>query len=601
MNVIVSIVIANYNYGRYLESAIDSVLAQCARPICFNGRNVLPIKGTTFSAELIICDACSSDGSVPIIKRHENALAWWCSEKDGGQSEAFNKGFRHSSGEWLTWLNADELLCKGVLRKFCKLVSKKPAAQWVSGNYLGFDDEDGKIRSVTWGPHANIPFLRREHTPFPVFGPTSFWRRDVYNKVGPIDERLHYAMDFDYWQRLTMAGVRQTRLNCVCWAFRIHRDSKTSGDQSLALISRRKSEMEYIKDKTGYDYDFHLRNPYYILWLMWRVFDGSLLIKPFVKLRYIGKCINRHSSVQLLCPYRLNDYQFYMQWFSEAWSRSALPLKNEIRLPWNLKLLIGKLNCWFYTGRHKKKLLVCSGGRPEYFAWPWCYFYEIVPVIWDCWPKYWSYLARFVRKMRVKTIFLTSSIAADYLRQEIPSLDAVWLPEGIDCDKYHNGGLLIDRNVDILELGRQYKPVHEAIIGYRFRKDPVHLFQKGNALLFPDLDELVKGLSSSKIVICYPRCDTHPEQAGRVETMTQRYWECMLSGALIAGRAPQELIDFCGYNPVIELGNEPAAVLDDVLQHIEQYQALADKNFRFALENASWDKRIDIVKAHVGI
>ena len=79
-----------------------------------------------------------------------------------------------------------------------------------------------------------------------------------------------------------------------------------------------------------------------------------------------------------------------------------------------------------------------------------------------------------------------------------------------------------------------------------------------------------------------------------METLTQRYWECMLSGTLIVGHAPKELVDLLGYNPVIELetdediGNRFSQILDN----ISSYQELADKNLAAARENASWDTRM---------
>ena len=64
------IVIANYNYGRFLPDAIESVVSQ-------------RMGG---SVELIICDAGSTDCSIDVIKKYEKNIKWWCSEKDGGQS-----------------------------------------------------------------------------------------------------------------------------------------------------------------------------------------------------------------------------------------------------------------------------------------------------------------------------------------------------------------------------------------------------------------------------------------------------------------------------------------------------------------------------------
>ena len=106
---------------------------------------------------------------------------------------------------------------------------------------------------------------------------------------------------------------------------------------------------------------------------------------------------------------------------------------------------------------------------------------------------------------------------------------------------------------------------------------------------------MAAGIRDAKMAICYPQCDTDPQRCGDVETMTQRYWECMLSGTLMIGRAPQELIDLCGYNPVITLGEHPAQQIEKILNHIEAYQTLVDRNRLFAEQNADWSKRIPLV------
>ena len=110
MTPILSIVIANYNYGRFLEDAIQSVVAQ----------------GMGDWIELIICDGGSTDNSVEVIKKYSDKIAWWVSEKDGGQSAAFNKGFAHAHGRFLTWLNADDVMMPGTIDAFVKAVDEHP-------------------------------------------------------------------------------------------------------------------------------------------------------------------------------------------------------------------------------------------------------------------------------------------------------------------------------------------------------------------------------------------------------------------------------------------------------------------------------------------
>ena len=303
-NPVLSIVIANYNYGRFLGDAIKSIIAQDA------GDKI----------EVIICDAASTDNSVEVIKKYACGLppntdrsewagnsnlqaanakliSWWCSEKDGGQSSAFNKGFSHSRGEWLTWLNADELYAEGTLKAFFALVDRNPNAQWITGNYVNFNESDKMITHVTWGPHTSPSFLSNQHYPLAVFGSTSFWRKSAYDQVGPIDEKLHYAMDMDYWARLVMAGYRQTRLNHYCWLFRDHDQSKTVGNQTEASWAKRNAEKKYHTAKNGYYYQFKLSNPWYVLWLVWRFFDGSVFVRWYKRLTLVGKKVNVLTGV----------------------------------------------------------------------------------------------------------------------------------------------------------------------------------------------------------------------------------------------------------------------------------------------------------------
>ena len=288
--IIATIVIANFNYGRFLPAAIESVLRQCGAPARDDaGRKILPIHGCDGFVELVICDAGSKDDSLDIITRYEDNLAWWCSEPDGGQSAAFNKGFRHGRGKFVSWLNADEEYLPGTFACLAKKIASHPDSKWITGNMLTFDETTRRISYVTWGPHWQPWFLTRNRACLDVFGPTSFVRRDVYEAIGPINENFHYSMDLEYWARLTMAGIRQTRLNHVCWAFGVHEASKSQGSMTPEQIAKGHAENVAREEVVGYKYKISFHNPWYVLWLVMRLFDGSLFIRFIMHRRLIGR------------------------------------------------------------------------------------------------------------------------------------------------------------------------------------------------------------------------------------------------------------------------------------------------------------------------
>lgn len=121
-----------------------------------------------------------------------------------------------------------------------------------------------------------------------------------------------------------------------------------------------------------------------------------------------------------------------------------------------------------------------------------------------------------------------------------------------------------------------------------------HVCTKQNGKFIYTNKQLYEAMGDAKVTIALPRSITQPEIAGDIETLTQRYWECMFSSMVMVGHAPQELIDFIGYNPVVELRDDISAeyLIADVLEHIDDYQSLVDRNRETAERLGSWMVRM---------
>lgn len=253
-NPLFTIVVANYNHGKFLEQAIQSVINQSCRDF-----------------ELIVVDGGSTDNSVEVIKKYSHYLSWWVSEKDGGQSEAFNKGFRKAKGEFFFWLNADDLLLPDSLAHAKEAIKKNQNCLWFAANTIFFS-EDGTIQKCARGPSWN-DFLMK-NAPIYIYGPTAIFHRSLFELVNGFDEGLHYTMDSDLWMRFKNNGIRFKRINHYFWGFRIHEESKTSHAFFNKPNTNFSEEAKLIYQKNRVVY---LRS-YMLLQYLYKVFCGSYLL-----------------------------------------------------------------------------------------------------------------------------------------------------------------------------------------------------------------------------------------------------------------------------------------------------------------------------------
>lgn len=181
----ISIVIPSYNQGQFLEETILSVIDQQYPNL-----------------ELFVVDGASNDKSVEVIKKYEQHLTWWVSEKDKGQSDAINKGFARATGEIISWLCSDDLYTPGTMHKVAEYFSKQDDnVGLIYGGITTF--KDGVDQRSNWG--YKDPSIERYLAGMAFSQPAAFYRKKYVDKVGGrVNEQLHYGMDCDLFCRLAL-------------------------------------------------------------------------------------------------------------------------------------------------------------------------------------------------------------------------------------------------------------------------------------------------------------------------------------------------------------------------------------------------------------
>ena len=152
-------------------------------------------------------------------------------EPDAGQSDALNKGFAKARGEWFFWLNADDVLLPGALKKVLDRINRIDRINWIAGDTV-YLDEKGIVKDVRTDAKWRSWFGKK----LSVWtgGPSAFFRRELWEKRGGFAADLKYAMDIDLWTRWAKAGERFVGLGDYVWGFRMHDESKTGSGRFAA-------------------------------------------------------------------------------------------------------------------------------------------------------------------------------------------------------------------------------------------------------------------------------------------------------------------------------------------------------------------------------
>ncbi len=179
---LVSIVTPSLNQGKFIRETIDSILSQ-----------EYP------NLEYIVVDGGSGDETIKILNSY-GARIRWISEPDSGQSQAINKGWQQTSGEIVTWLNADDLLTPGAVRRAVEALKANSNLGGVYGDCT-YISEGGNIVKLYPVQQYDYNMLVTETENF-IPQPGTFLRRSIVEQAGSLDESFHYVLDYDLWLRM---------------------------------------------------------------------------------------------------------------------------------------------------------------------------------------------------------------------------------------------------------------------------------------------------------------------------------------------------------------------------------------------------------------
>jgi len=211
---LVSIVTPSYNQAAFLEETIRSVLDQDYEPI-----------------EYVVVDDGSTDESPEIIRRYEDRLAWWTRQENAGQVAALNRGFGRTSGVFMGYLNSDDTLLPGAVSRMAEELECDPGLWLVYGDALYTDEASRQTGYLPSREFDVVEMVRRADNH--VVQPSTLWRREAWERFGPLDEDGWYFFDFEFFLRFPPERVR--RIPEPLSTYRIHSEAKSTGAAASRL------------------------------------------------------------------------------------------------------------------------------------------------------------------------------------------------------------------------------------------------------------------------------------------------------------------------------------------------------------------------------
>ncbi len=233
----ITIITPSYNQGQFIERTILSIINQ-GYP----------------NLEYIIIDGGSTDNTVEIIRKYENRVTYWISEKDSGQSDAINKGLRIATGDIVGWINSDDVLLPGALNYIGSYFRNNQNVGLLNGTVIEIDKND-KCLKINYGIFSKW-FAQRGC--YNILQQSMFWRLPIMQDVGYLSADYHACMDLEFLIRAYENNVVIRQVDKTFGAIRIYENTKTAMGGNIWADDyekiEKKYEGSYIKDRFSFNY-----------------------------------------------------------------------------------------------------------------------------------------------------------------------------------------------------------------------------------------------------------------------------------------------------------------------------------------------------------
>ena len=222
---------------------------------------------------------------------------------------------------------------------------------------------------------------------------------------------------------------------------------------------------------------------------------------------------NRNKYIKAVPPYIHPGFLNFKLTPFEAWKR----LGGDVAMShYPMKCLHGAAFRWelptLWKSKKEARLRFVEPVSLLFDTFPDYARYEVVPMFWDCWPRYFELTCEWLRKHQVRTAIFSSRMTAERMQERFPEMRIIWCPEAVDGDVYQKGKLLKDRTIDLLEFGRSNEKVLQT-----GALSLNHVCTKQNGKFIYTNEQLYQAMGDAKVTIALPRSMTQPKMAGDIE------------------------------------------------------------------------------------